>query len=1551
MKTPLALLSALLVVFSVAVTIPRAHGQSVVQVGAGSYASTVPPACANTDSYYGLPASQVTGSGGIYSALHLDPSLVGKPIPTNHWWTDLLVADRSYLPAGQTQYVLQQDLYGGTMWFYPGRLNPQEYGFDIYYPNAWEGPNANGTPNAVIDSGPALQVHGDRGYSVPAADVLVADFENSYPAGWTVTTVPGFPNAFGTAPAQGNWTGQSPVPNGYLGNGLVNTYLTASNVGGNNNEGILSGTITIQKNYIHLLVAGGNDVNNTVVRLRVGGNIVATATGQQDATLRWASWNVSAYKNQTAAIEVVDTSSGGWGFIMCDEIVQSDVSDPVGRYGNDFSPTESIVTNWGDWNVDFKMPDGNGAEVDVTMARGIPFTWTVWKGGLQPRLYVSGTTPFYNTGNTQIAVNGGSFVSNAFSFNYQGRTYGVFLPDNTTVLATSGYIEPQLSGTNNYMVIGYLPAASNLAEFNNVAFARPTNTQIAWSYEPANGRVVTNWTITTTAMKGTNLNTIQGWLPHHYRTTTTNFGFSSYTYLTPRGTMQCATGTSFQIDFPFAGIAPVLPAPVATGIANDYQSARMQAYMNAFNPGTMIGDTYWSGKALAFCAQYMAWANQMGDTTNFNRLKGNLETAFTNWLTYTPGETQGLFAYYPDWHALIGWDASYGSQAFNDLHFHYGYFATAFATLAMYDPQFAANYSQIMKMIVKCYGNYDRTDTTEPFLRTFDVWEGHSNAGGVSSGNGENQESSSEAVQSWGGMFLLGSVLNDGQMQAAGAMGFAMESAATNEYWEDLWLTNFPSAYGRANAGQVYGDSYNYGTFFSADPAWVYAIQYAPSNHWLNYMTVRQPSIVSAKYQAMWNERSAWGNSYPTWAAGTAYPQYTWVKYNSRVYGANNAVPAGHASPDVNTTDWSLQADFSKSEPDILGDSPGHSVLVYQALFDPNTAASEFDNYYNAGEAIASVNSQAGSTYYLIHGMRHLGQQDITYHTSVPTSAVYYNAATGVHTYLVYNPAGTQQNVTVYQNGTSVGSFPVPAGATVSHHLDQTLTTLVLTPSSTAKTIQPGQTVQFTLVGYDQYGATYPLGTITWSVNAGGTINTSGLFTAATNADPVTVTASVGGKTQTYTFRVGPAPVLSSIGVTPAFARVIVGSTQQYGASGYDQYGDSFALGTVTWTAGTNGTIDASGLFTASTVGSAYVTASSGGIGSSVPVAVHTALTNIALGRTVTASSVNGANVGGNMVDGNTSTRWESAYTDAQWIYVDLGKVYDITNLNINWENAYASNYDVEVSNDAVNWSVVQSFTKNSNAAPDSLNIAGTGRYLKLNFTKRATQYGYSIWELQVYGYVNAASITPTKLMIAPGNSNTAIGKPVQFQAYNFDGNSEGGPVASAAWSVSGGGTISSAGLFSPNAAGGPYTVTATATVSGTTGITVGGGTPVNLALNKTATASAVENGGTLASYAVDGSLTTRWSSAFNDNQWLTVDLGSAKSLSQVVIHWETAYGKQYLIQGSNDNTNWTTLFTQNNGAGGQETIPVSGSYRYVKMQGVLRGTQWGYSIWEFEVY
>ncbi|MEU8471939.1 discoidin domain-containing protein [Streptomyces sp. NPDC029006] len=135
---------------------------------------------------------------------------------------------------------------------------------------------------------------------------------------------------------------------------------------------------------------------------------------------------------------------------------------------------------------------------------------------------------------------------------------------------------------------------------------------------------------------------------------------------------------------------------------------------------------------------------------------------------------------------------------------------------------------------------------------------------------------------------------------------------------------------------------------------------------------------------------------------------------------------------------------------------------------------------------------------------------------------------------------------------------------------------------------------------------------------------------------------------------------------------------------------------------------------------------------------------------------------------------------------------------------------------------------------------------------------------------------------------------------------------------------------------------------SGTDGPQCGGD---NVARGRTATASSIENRGTPASKAVDDSITTRWSSAASDPQWIQVDLGTTRDLCKVVLNWETAYGKAYRIQLSTDGTKWTDAYSTTTGRGGTESLDVSGSARYVRMYGTARATKYGYSLWDFQVF
>jgi fibronectin type 3 domain-containing protein len=126
--------------------------------------------------------------------------------------------------------------------------------------------------------------------------------------------------------------------------------------------------------------------------------------------------------------------------------------------------------------------------------------------------------------------------------------------------------------------------------------------------------------------------------------------------------------------------------------------------------------------------------------------------------------------------------------------------------------------------------------------------------------------------------------------------------------------------------------------------------------------------------------------------------------------------------------------------------------------------------------------------------------------------------------------------------------------------------------------------------------------------------------------------------------------------------------------------------------------------------------------------------TLLSQGRPATASSVENAGLApGNAVDGNTTTRWSSAFSDPQWLQVDLGATHAVTRVVLNWQTAYGRAFQLQTSTDGTAWTTIYSTTASTGGVQD-LNVTGSGRYVRMFGTQRATQYGYSLLEFQVYG-------------------------------------------------------------------------------------------------------------------------------------------------------------------------------------------------------------------------
>ncbi len=153
--------------------------------------------------------------------------------------------------------------------------------------------------------------------------------------------------------------------------------------------------------------------------------------------------------------------------------------------------------------------------------------------------------------------------------------------------------------------------------------------------------------------------------------------------------------------------------------------------------------------------------------------------------------------------------------------------------------------------------------------------------------------------------------------------------------------------------------------------------------------------------------------------------------------------------------------------------------------------------------------------------------------------------------------------------------------------------------------------------------------------------------------------------------------------------------------------------------------------------------------------------------------------------------------------------------------------------------------------------------------------------------------------------------------------------------------------VFAHNAGGNStYSNEANATTSAASGS--------NLALNKPATAFST-SGTNVASRAFDGSTSTYWRSGSltsNPVNWLRVDLQTAQTVSRVVIKWRSSYyAKNYQIQISNDDVNWTTVLTDNAGNGGTDDVSFAAvSARYVRLY-MTTANNSSYRVNDMEVY
>ncbi|MFB6726670.1 discoidin domain-containing protein [Kribbella sp. NPDC056345] len=134
---------------------------------------------------------------------------------------------------------------------------------------------------------------------------------------------------------------------------------------------------------------------------------------------------------------------------------------------------------------------------------------------------------------------------------------------------------------------------------------------------------------------------------------------------------------------------------------------------------------------------------------------------------------------------------------------------------------------------------------------------------------------------------------------------------------------------------------------------------------------------------------------------------------------------------------------------------------------------------------------------------------------------------------------------------------------------------------------------------------------------------------------------------------------------------------------------------------------------------------------SAVPAQAATLLSQ---GRPATASTSEGAGTPASAaVDGDANTRWSSVWADNQWLQVDLGSTATVEQVVLQWEAAYATGYRLEVSANGQQWNPIYT-TAAGRGGTETLNVSGSGRYVRMFATTRANGYGVSLFEFKVFG-------------------------------------------------------------------------------------------------------------------------------------------------------------------------------------------------------------------------
>lgn len=309
------------------------------------------------------------------------------------------------------------------------------------------------------------------------------------------------------------------------------------------------------------------------------------------------------------------------------------------------------------------------------------------------------------------------------------------------------------------------------------------------------------------------------------------------TYESVYGTMHLCSGREL------AWTAPLMEHSGALSLGGvdetDRATIRAQLAADVELPAELPDDTYFGGKALYRLANLLQLAVQLDDAESAEIARARLTDALTDWTTPDRCETQSTrcFVYDPVVKGIVGKVSAFGSDEFNDHHFHYGYLLYAASVAVAHDPALEDRLRPVMDLVAADLAT-DGDSSFFPTRRTFDSYAGHSWASGyVPFRDGNNQESSSEAVAAWNGLALWADVTDNAALAEEARWMLASEAATAQEYWLGFDATDpVYDGYEHSVVALNWGSKRDYSTWFSAEPGAMLGIQLIPMTPASDYL-------------------------------------------------------------------------------------------------------------------------------------------------------------------------------------------------------------------------------------------------------------------------------------------------------------------------------------------------------------------------------------------------------------------------------------------------------------------------------------------------------------------------------------------------------------------------------------------------------------------------------------------------------------------------------------------------------------------------------------------